>query len=85
MRNLKYFWKPSVLLLVSRYLGEQLHTNCVQKKFLRPLNIKNTKKIEIVQKWQFLTFAVFVAKFSNKKDFRLDKILSSSSKSNHFE
>ena len=37
--------------MISRHLGEHLRTNCVQKKSLWPLKIKNKRNLfEIVQK-----------------------------------
>ena len=76
MRNLKYFWKLSVLM-VSRYSGEYLRTKLSPKNFsLRPLNVNNTQNLfKIVQKWPFLTSAVLVAKFWNENDCQLDKNL----------
>ena len=67
------FFKTKYINGFKMFIGTYMYKLC-PKNSLRPSIIKNTQNIfKIVQKWPFLTFAVLVANFWNKNDWKLDK------------
>ena len=56
MRNLKYFWKLSILM-VSRYLREPLRRNCVQKTIIfRQCSMLSVVYLMVLRIWSHWTF-----------------------------